>query len=136
MNVKPEISKKSTYYVEKHRYYELKHFCLQYPIWKKAKQSIDAMASRPIEKIGFTPKDGSSPVQKCIDASLYLAKRIELVEDTAAEAGEDLKEYLLAGVINGFSYDQVRARYDIPCCRDKYYEIYRKFFWLLNKYRG
>lgn len=34
--IHPELSKKNTYWIEKHRYYELKHFCLQYPIWKEA----------------------------------------------------------------------------------------------------
>ena len=34
--IRPELSEKNPYWIERHRYYELKHFCLQYPIWKKA----------------------------------------------------------------------------------------------------
>lgn len=34
-NVRPEVSKKSKYYISRHRYYELKHLCLQYPELKK-----------------------------------------------------------------------------------------------------
>ena len=34
--IRPEISRKNKYYIDKHRHYELKHFCLQYPSWKKA----------------------------------------------------------------------------------------------------
>lgn len=34
-NIRPELSNKSPYWIERHRYYELKHFCLQYPIWKR-----------------------------------------------------------------------------------------------------
>lgn len=30
-NIRPELSNKSPYWIERHRYYELKHFCLQYP---------------------------------------------------------------------------------------------------------
>ena len=33
--LRPELSKKNKYYIDKHRHYELKHFCLQYPDWKK-----------------------------------------------------------------------------------------------------
>lgn len=33
--IRPELSKSSKYWIDRHRYYELKHFCLQYPIWKK-----------------------------------------------------------------------------------------------------
>lgn len=29
-NEKPELSKKSSFYITKYRYYELKNFCLQY----------------------------------------------------------------------------------------------------------
>lgn len=28
--IRPVLSEKNKYYIDKHRYYELKHFCLQY----------------------------------------------------------------------------------------------------------
>lgn len=37
--IRAEVSEKNPYWIEKHRHYELKHFCLQYPIWKKAYSS-------------------------------------------------------------------------------------------------
>lgn len=33
--IRPEVSVKNKYWIDKHRHYELKHFCLQYPRWKK-----------------------------------------------------------------------------------------------------
>ena len=33
--IRNEISKKNKWYIGKHRYLELKHFCLQYPEWKE-----------------------------------------------------------------------------------------------------
>ena len=47
--IRPEISDKSKYWIEKHRYYELKHFCLQYPIWKKAHDALDGLSKRPAD---------------------------------------------------------------------------------------
>ncbi|MDR3050714.1 MAG: hypothetical protein LBU67_03220, partial [Oscillospiraceae bacterium] len=44
--VRPEISEKSKYWIERHRYYELKHFCLQYPVWQKAYSALDGCCSR------------------------------------------------------------------------------------------
>lgn len=44
--------------------------------------------------------------------------------------------YILNGVTEGWSYDILKARLGIPCCKDTYYELYRRFFWLLNKERG
>lgn len=42
----PELSEKNPYWIERHRYYELKHFCLQYPLWKKMYEAIDGASRR------------------------------------------------------------------------------------------
>ena len=47
----------------------------------------------------------------------------------------ELAEYILKGVTEGWSYDILKARMNIPCCKDVYYTAYRRFFWLLNKAR-
>ena len=39
--IRAKISEKNKYYIDKHRYYELKHFCLQYNEWKKAYASCN-----------------------------------------------------------------------------------------------
>lgn len=31
--IRPETSQKNPYWIPKHRYYELKHFVMQYPAW-------------------------------------------------------------------------------------------------------
>lgn len=50
-DIRPEVSQKNPFWIGKHRYYELKHFCLQYPIWKRARSSLDGLSSvRPISR--------------------------------------------------------------------------------------
>lgn len=44
--IRAEISANNRYWVEKHRYYELKHFCFQYPEWKKRYRAIDGHGAR------------------------------------------------------------------------------------------
>ena len=39
--IRPELSTKNKYYINKHRHYELKHFCLQHPEWKKLYSELD-----------------------------------------------------------------------------------------------
>ena len=51
--IRAEVSEKNPYWIEKHRHYELKHFCLQYPIWKKAYSSLNGMLSRREALIAF-----------------------------------------------------------------------------------
>ena len=58
-----------------------------------------------------------------------------MIEQTAKDTDLGLWDYILKAVTEGVSYDYLKARLDIPCCKDVYYELYRKFFWLLNKAR-
>lgn len=54
--LRPELSPKNKYHIDKHRYYELKHFCLQYPEWKKSYSAFDD-TSLPLSMIEHTPTD-------------------------------------------------------------------------------
>ena len=35
------FSQNNEYWISKHRYYELKHFCMQYPLWKAAYRLLE-----------------------------------------------------------------------------------------------
>lgn len=135
--IRPELSEKNKYFIEKHRYYELKHFCLQYPTWKKAYAGLDGLSRRPVDLAILSKANTiSDPTVKCAEAKLFYSERIELVEKASMDAASDLWIYILKAVTEGISYDHLKARLDIPCCKDTYYELYRRFFWLLNKERG
>ena len=133
--IHPDISKKNPYWIEKHRYYELKHFCLQYPIWKKAYESLDGLSKRPIDMDRFERNGISDPTANCAVAMIFYRERLDMIEKAALETDSELARYLLIGVTEGLSYDILRAKHNIPCCRNTYYELYRKFFWTLNKIR-
>ena len=120
--VRAEISQKNRYWITKHRHYELKHFCLQYPYWKKAHSDLrEAIA--PLS------------MSKRVAMQTFYSKNIELVEKTAREADPYLYEYIIKGVTEGKSYTYMRTVLNIPCGKDMYYDRYRKFFWLLSDYR-
>ena len=135
--IRPELSKKNPYWIEKHRYYELKHFCLQYPIWKQAYNSLGGLYGR-VSDFAFSSNkyNASSPIERIAIARGFYSDRMDMVEKTAKEADCTLSEYIVIGVTENMSYDLLRVNYDIPCCKDVYYDRYRRFFWLLNKARG
>lgn len=134
--IRPEISKKNKYWIERHRYYELKHFCLQYPIWRKAYAALDGLSVRPYD---FTmcskTNNPSDPTAKCVEARLFYFERMAMIEQTAIATDAELSSYILKAVTEEISYDYLKTRLEIPCCKDVYYELYRRFFWLLNKER-
>ncbi len=135
--IRPELSEKNPYWIEKHRYYELKHFCLQYPIWKKAYLALDGLAKRPADLSLFTSQHNlGDPTARCAEARAFYSDRINMVKKVALETDSVLASYILQAVTTGISYDCLKARLEIPCCKDTYYELYRRFFWLLNKERG
>lgn len=132
--IRPEISRNNRYWIDKHRHYELKHFCLQYPEWKKAYRSFTSISSSVTD---CQPKGdfyGDPTANQAIRRAQYL-ERIELIERIAGEADRDLHNYILKAVTEGLSYTYLRTKLNIPCGRDLYYDRYRKFFWLLDNAR-
>ena len=135
--IRAEISKKNEYWIDKHRHYELKHFCLQYPTWKKEyiTLGIPTIATSILDKLpsGNTIAD---PTAEYAMRKLYYAERIELIEKIAREADKYLYEYILRAVTEGLSYTYLKSRLDIPCGKDMFYDRYRRFFWLLSRARN
>lgn len=134
--ISPKISEKNKYYIDKHRYYELKHFCLQYGALKKAYEDCN-------ESVIFASRferGASSNIPSDLTAKYAIKKarygeRIKLIERAAIEADPSLHPYILKAVTEGISFTYLKARLDIPCSRDTYYDRYRRFFWILSELR-
>lgn len=135
--IRAKISEKSKYWIDKHRHYELKHFCLQYPGWKQAYESFDD-ASIPLSMIDGvrTSNLPGDPTAKRVMLKTHYAERMHLIEKTAMEADRYLYEYILKAVTENLSYTYLKSKLDIPCGKDMYYDRYRRFFWLLNEARA
>ena len=127
--IRPEISKQNKYYISRHRYYELKHFCLQYPEFKKIYNNLCGKIPGGIIQIS---NDDVVRVDQSAEVRQRYLNKITMIENTAKMLDPVLGEYILKGVTEGLPYTYFRMREDIPCCKDVYYDLYRKFFWLLN----
>ena len=118
--IRAELSHKSKYHIDKHRYYELKHFCLQYPNWKKSYAEVDAMAQNGgHERI--------SPTNRVSDMTAACAEKL---------ADPDLSEYIVKAVTSNLGYAYLKTKLDMPASKDMYYDRYRKFFWHLSQARN
>lgn len=133
--IRAEISERNKYWIDKHRHYELKHFCLQYPMWKKACSELDGFGKTGTGESSKTNLPGD-PTGKCVEMKSGYLERMDLVKRTAYEADPQLAEYIFKAVTEGLSYTYLSTVMDIPCGRDMYYDRYRKFFWLLSKSRN
>ena len=132
---KPELSKDNPYYIGRHRYYELKHFCLQYPDWQKQLKMLEPPLTpefvERFQKASALP----NPTERIAIMRAALSNCCELVENAAQETDPELTKWLLAGVTEGRNYENLQTTMGIPCSRDTYYDRYRKFFWVLSKNR-
>lgn len=134
--IRPELSAKNRYWLPKHRYYELYHFCLQYPEWKKSYTSLDGYSAKSGSVIEQSNRyETPDPTTAYVEARLYYRERIEMVERVAKEAAADLYLPMLRAVTEGVSFEHLNAQSRIPCSKDTWYTIYRRFFWLLDKVR-
>lgn len=133
--IRPEISKKNRYWISRHRFYELKHFCLQYHEWKEELKQIPIEPSVSMgDKIG-QGSGTSDPTYEAVLRREALTDKIQMVQEAAKVCPDYLEAYLLKAVTRGLSYETLLGRYQIPCCKDVYYEAFRKFFWVLSKLR-
>ena len=99
---------KTEYTLSKHRFYELKHFCLQYPEWKKLYSEADGWNG----KGDTTSKDGI----KRGDLKTY----IEIIETCARLVDYNILKYVTNSKLNL----PIEMRYS-----------YIRFFWELSKRR-
>ena len=135
--IRPELSIRNKYRLDKHRHYELKHFCLQYPEWKRAyaEYSDVSMPLSTIEWVSTSNLPGDPTAKRAMMKNHY-AEKIRLIEEAARETDRYLHEYILKAVTENLSYNHLKSKLDIPCGKDMYYDRYRKFFWLLSELRG
>lgn len=136
-SMKSEVSKSNKYWIERHRYYELKHFCMQFPIWKKMIDQINLYQSHGslinLDKDKVTYKN--STIEEIVHEKIIYESKINLIEETAYESDREIGPYILIGVTKGIPYKILRLNYKIPCCKNTYYNLYRKFFWVLDNKR-
>ena len=141
--IRPELSEKNPYWIEKHRYYELKHFCLQYPIWRKAYSVLDGYSNPPkdLASVRYMISNNTSTCQDCGGKLKYydkvrrivrtkgrVSKWVNVPRYQCSECGcihrylpdyiYPYKQYeseIIAGVIEGLITCETFGYEDYPC---------------------
>lgn len=135
--IRPEMSKKNPYHISKERYYELVHFCRQYPEWKEQLDELDGFGSI---RSGIRPRQ---PVSSDLTAKFALAResytrKMDMIRRALDRAENDptVKDWMFQGATAGLTFDKLQAQKGVcPVSRDAYYTSYRRFFWCLDKER-
>ena len=135
MNIRTVTSPKSLYHINKERYLELKHFCLQYHSWQVEADLIEYASSTSFIELNDEIKEYSDNVFEYVSRRSYYLSKIEKVDKAVVEAtdNKDIRAALLECVTTGRTYAKMNARHQIPCGRGQFYDVYRRFFYILDK---
>lgn len=130
-----ELSRRNQYYISKHRYLELKHFCLQYPEWQREYNQISMYPpSDGFAKISANHSDGSF-IEKIALLRNELMFKMELVKSNAMIVDDYLGPFIFRAVTEDLSYNYLYTKTGMACSMEMYYDRYHKFFWLLDRAR-
>lgn len=132
-DIRSKLSKDNPYWISQHRYYELRHFCLQYHEWQQVYNSLNGYSTGSIIR---PSKTTNSDITGDVVAKRerYLSF-MRIVEESALKTDKVIGPYIFEAVTDGLTYEKLKARKDIPCCREVFYKMYRKFFYILNNAR-
>lgn len=112
-----------SYTLDRHRYLELKHFCLQYSKVKERYQSI----------CGECPGRGEEdPTSKIAILKTEYMRVIQLIEMTAMDTDPDLWNFILRSVTEDVSFTSLNP----PCNKGDFDDKREKFFYILSERKG
>lgn len=133
-NIRP--INKNKYQISKHRFFELYHFCLQYNEWKE-ELACKCDTVRSVDTSGtmvIGTNIVSDPTSNLSIRRVEIIKKCELIEEAALETDKTLYRYILKAVTNeGMTYNYLRTVMGMPCGKNVYYNMRRKFYWILSK---
>lgn len=145
--MRQRAAKTGKYMISKHEYYAAMHFALQYPEWKKALRNMSdtskAITYSDMPKGNMNP----DPTGDLVEKRERMTDKVMLVEKSARaavyedilgkmcvqEVREEMYQMLLRGVTEeGVTYNTLRVTGNIPCCRNVYNRMKRRFYYILN----
>ena len=100
-NIRSEVSKRNPYYISKHRYYELKHFCLQYPEFKRKYNELCEKIPGGVIRVN---NDDVVPVDESAAVRQRYLDLMQLIEDCSSMTDPVIGPYILKGVTEGYTY--------------------------------
>lgn len=123
------------YVLDKEEFLHAKYYALRYNKWKDEYNSLeDSSEAIRYDKDKVLTSGNYNQVEAAGIRRAELAKKIEIIEQTAEEADTQLSKWILQGVTQYFAtYKYLSTVKNIPCGKDKYYNTRRKYYYLLSQ---
>lgn len=119
--------KSNKFYLPKHEYNMVVHFCMNYGEYKRQLAELDGKKAFVLD--GMPHGTGvSDPTAEIAERRQRLQSKIDLIEATIRQVDAPLYDYLLLGITTDASYSYLRDL-GIPCGKDYYIKRYREVYY-------
>ena len=127
-----QFSKRSKYYISRHIFMTVYHYCLNYDEWV-SEYNLNVGLRKGEGEGGGRSKGEQDPTSEQAIRLADLYQKIETIRSAAYAAEPELYDYLLAYVTQSdMTFDKLKAR-GMPCERKMFYDRRRKFYWIMSK---
>ena len=130
-----QLSKNSKYYLPKHTHLACIHYALQYRDWKaELDAERDTRGAIRYDKDRVQTSGDYDSTSETAIRMVAIAKKVDIIEECIKTAcnGSNLEQYIKLGVCYGFNMNQLLLN-GMPCGKDLYYNIRRRFYYELSK---
>jgi len=127
------LSEKNKYYLPKEDYLTAIHYALRYPMMLAELDDVRDTSTAiryDKDKVQTSPSD-SMIINAAIKAS-QLSDKVKMIEDAIAVTANGLDTYLKWGVCYGLKFNELKGK-GMPLERTAYYEMRRKFYYILSQ---
>lgn len=126
-------SYRGKYKMTKEQFLSAYYYALRYNEWVLEYRSL--LDTSQAIKYSDMPKGSIRTDSQVEDAAIKaegIHDKIRKIEETAREASPELYTYILKAVTNrDITFHQLKTLTDIPCGKDMFYNVRRKFYFLL-----
>lgn len=125
--------KKTKFWVPPEEYKLAIHWCRCYPVWLKELESLpDTSKAVTYDSDKVQTSGGYDATAELAIRRNELAKKVRLINDVAKMVTADLNEWLIKGVTENYTAEQL-IQQGMPCSRNLYYQKKQKFYYILAK---
>ena len=127
------LSQKNKYYVPKETFLTVVHYCKQYPSWEaELKAMTDTSRAITYDHDRVQSSGNSDPTARLAMRRAEISRKIDMIDETAKEVSGTLWKWLILGVCYDNPYYYLH-QHGIPCGKDLYYNLRRKFYYEMSK---
>ena len=124
---------KNKYALPKEEYLTAIHYALRYPLWLDELRTLgDTSQGIRYDKEKVQTSMTGGEVEDIAIRRVEIRGKIEMIDKIINSVANGMDHWLRQGVCYGLTFDQLKAR-DVPCERDSYYLMRRKFYYELSR---